>query len=94
MTIPSGSFYEGEGADILREFPENRHLDPGCQKNLALVRKWQDYITVNFYTCPKVILSCLGDMYIGDGSFTQNIDRYGRSTALFMATSIEIFCKK
>jgi len=36
----------------------------------------------------------LGEMYIGDDRFTQNIDRYGQGTALFMATAIEIFCQK
>lgn len=91
---PQWKLLTGEGADILRQFGKNRHLDPGNPEAQVLVKKWQDYITANFYTCTKAILSCLGEMYIGDDRFTQNIDRNGQGTALFMATAIEIYCKK
>lgn len=91
---PQWKLLNGEGAEILGAFGANRHLDPGCAEAQALVKKWQDYITANFYTCTKVILSCLGEMYIGDDRFTKNIDRHGEGTALFMATAIEIYCKQ
>ena len=91
---PQWKLLNGEGANILREFSENRHLDPASQEAQALVKKWQDYISANFYNCTKAILSCLGEMYIGDDRFTQSIDRYGQGTALFMATAIEHFCRK
>ncbi len=91
---PQWKLLNGEGSDILQEFGKNRHLDPASREAQALVKKWQDYITANFYNCTNVILSCLGQMYIGDDRFTQNIDRYGQGTALFMATAIEIYCQK
>lgn len=91
---PQWKLLNGEGSDILREFGENRHLDPASKEAQALVKKWQEFITANFYNCTKPILSCLGEMYIGDDRFTQNIDRYGQGTALFMATAIEIFCQE
>ena len=91
---PQWKLLNGEGSYILREFGENRHLDPASKEAQALVKKWQEFITANFYNCTKAILSCLGEMYIGDDRFTQNIDRYGQGTALFMATAIEIFCQK
>lgn len=84
---------EGEGAAILNEFGRNRCLEPGSREAQALVEKWQDYITKNFYDCTKDILSCLGQMYIGDDRFTRNIDKYGAGTAAFMAAAIEIFCQ-
>lgn len=84
----------GEGSEILRCFGESRFLDPACAEAQNLVKRWQAYITANFYTCTKPILSCLGEMYIGDERFTRNIDRYGEGTALFMATAIEIYCKE
>lgn len=90
---PQWKLLNGEGAEILRQFGEIRHLDPASIEAQALVKKWQDFITANFYTCTKPILSCLGQMYIDDERFTQNIDRNGEGTALFMATAIEIFCK-
>lgn len=91
---PQWKLINGEGSDILGEFGAKRHLDPGCDEAQALVKKWQDFITANFYTCTKPILSCLGEMYIGDDRFTKNIDRHGEGTALFMATAIEIYCKR
>lgn len=91
---PQWKLLNGEGSYILREFGENRHLDPASKEAQALVKKWQEFITANFYNCTKAILSCLGEMYIGDDRFTQNIDRYGQGNALFMATAIEIFCQK
>ena len=91
---PQWKLLEGAGADILSEFGKNRHLDPASDEAQALVKKWQNFITANFYTCTNAILSCLGEMYIGDDRFTRNIDRYGQGTALFMATAIEIFCQR
>lgn len=90
---PQWKLLKGEGAEILAEFGRNRHLAPGSPEAQALVKKWQDYITANYYTCTKPILSCLGEMYIGDDRFTENLDRNGEGTALFMATAIEIYCR-
>ena len=84
----------GESEAILQEFSKNRDIKPESNEAQALVKKWQDYITANFYNCTKEILSCLGLMYIGDERFTQNIDQNGEGTAAFMASAIEIFCSK
>lgn len=83
----------GEGEAILREFGKNRDIQPGSNEAQSLVKKWQNYITANFYHCTKEILSCLGLMYIGDERFTKNIDQNGEGTAAFMAAAIEIYCK-
>ena len=90
---PRWKLLNGEGADILKAFGENRRLDPGSGEAQALVKRWQDHITANFYACTKPILACLGEMYIGDERFTRNIDKNGEGTALFMATAIEIYCR-
>ncbi len=90
---PQWKLINGEGAEILHQFGEIRHLDPAGTEAQNMVKKWQDFITANFYTCTKPILSCLGEMYIGDDRFTQNIAKHGQGTALFMATAIEIYCK-
>ena len=84
----------GEGEAILREFGEKRNIQPNSKEAQALVEKWQAYITANFYNCTKEILSCLGLMYIGDERFTENIDKNGEGTAVFMAEAIEIYCRK
>ena len=82
---------DGEGAAILNEFGKNRTLSPESAEAQALVKKWQAYITDNYYNCTKEILSCLGQMYVGDERFTQHIDQYGAGTASFMAAAIEVY---
>lgn len=82
---------EGKGMDILKEFGQNRTLAPDSVQAQALVGKWHKYITENYFTCTKEILSCLGQMYIGDERFKQNIDRHGEGTAAFMAASIAVY---
>ena len=84
---------DGEGAMILSEFGRNRSLAPDSAQAQALVKRWQDYITSGYYTCTKEILSCLGQMYVGDARFTQYIDQYGEGTAAFMAAAIEIYTR-
>lgn len=84
----------GEGEVLLREFSKNRTIPPDSGEAQALVKKWQEYITLRFYHCTKEILSCLGQMYVGDERFTQNIDQYGEGTAAFMSAAIEAYCAK
>ena len=84
---------EGEGAFILSEFGRNRFLAPDSAEAQTLVKRWQEYITAHYYTCTKEILSCLGQMYIGDERFTQNIDEYGAGTAAFMAEAIAVYTR-
>ena len=57
------------------------------------VKKLQAYITNNFYTCTSQILAGLGQMYVQDERFRENIDKYGAGTAAFASKAIEIYCK-
>lgn len=83
---------QGDGAEILEKFAEYRNLAPDSREVQELVKKWQEYITDNFYKCTNEILSCLGLMYIQDERFTNNIDKNGIGTAKFMSKAIEIYC--
>lgn len=87
-------FLTQEGADILRAFGENRELSPESGEAQALVKKWQDYITDNFYQCSNEILAGLGLMYKEDKRFAENIDKNGAGTAEFMSKAIEVYCGK
>ena len=84
----------GEGDEILRAFSAIRTMAPAAPEAQALVRRWQEHITANYYTCTLPILACLGQMYTADERFTGNIDRHGEGTAAFMAAAIEIYCKQ
>ena len=59
------------------------------------MKKLQDFITENFYTCTDEILLSLGQMYAGGGDFTVNIDKVGgEGTAVFANEAIQAYCKK
>ena len=66
---------------------------PDSKDALAFVKKWQDFITENYYTCTKEILAGLGEMYVADDRFLKDIDRHGDGTAQFMSDSIKAYCK-
>ncbi|MEG2929653.1 MAG: MerR family transcriptional regulator [Oscillospiraceae bacterium] len=85
---------DDEGTELLKCFGENRKLPPESQEAQTLVTRWQSYITANFYACTNEILAGLGQMYIGDVRFTENIDKNGTGTAAFMARAIEIYCSQ
>lgn len=58
-----------------------------------LVKKLQSYITENFYTCTNEILAGLGQMYVADERFKNNIDKHSLGTAEFIRKAIEFYCK-
>lgn len=60
----------------------------------SLVKELQDYITDNYYTCTNEILSGLGQMYVADERFKNNIDKNGDGTAEFISEAIKDYCKK
>lgn len=66
---------------------------PDSEAAKALTEKLQKHITDNFYTCTNEILSGLGQMYVCDERFTQNIDKHGVGTAEFVNKAIIEYCK-
>lgn len=80
--------------NLMSEFAEckNSGALPDGEKAQTLVKKWQDFITENFYTCTKEILSGLGEMYAADERFAANIDKHGDGTAEFMRNAIRAYC--
>ena len=83
-----------ETSEIFKGFAELRNSDPGSEEVQELVRRWQKYITDNFYTCTNEILSGLGLMYVEDERFKENLDKNGEGTAKLMAEAIKIYCSK
>ena len=79
---------------IFAQIGQVLQLDPAAAEVQALVGKLQQFITDNYYTCTKQILRGLGQMYVADERFKENIDRAGGAgTAEFVAKAIEIYCK-
>ena len=70
-----------------------RDQDPGSETVQAWVAELQAFITEHYYTCTKPMLKCLGEMYAGGGSMTENIDNAGgKGTGEFAKAAIDIFC--
>ena len=81
--------------NIFYEFGSLRGLAPSCDEVQALVRKLQDYITENYYTCSDEILLSLGRAYSGGGAMQHNIDKAGgEGTAEFASRAIEYHCRE
>lgn len=80
---------------FFKEAGEMKDMDPASAEAQNLVKRIQDYITENMYTCSDKILRGLGMMYSGGGDFTKNIDAYGgEGTAVFVDQAIQIYCDK
>ena len=80
--------------DIFKEFAvcmENGNA-PDSKEAVKLAGKLQDYITENYYTCTKEILAGLGQMYVVDERFKNNIDKCGKGTAEYVSEAIKAFC--
>ena len=81
--------------DIMAEFSvcmENGE-GPDSDNAQSLVKMLQNHITENYYHCSNEILMGLGQMYIADERFKNNIDKNGEGTAEFISKAIEIYCR-
>ena len=80
--------------DIFRRAATLRQGDPASPEAQALVKEWQDFISVNYYQCTDEILAGLGEMYTADERFQKNLDRFGVGTAAFLSAAIKAYCQK
>ncbi|MCI7107533.1 MAG: MerR family transcriptional regulator [Agathobacter sp.] len=80
---------------LFTEFGSMMDCKPEDENVQAQVRKLQQFITDNYYTCTDEILAGLGQMYVAGGEMTDNIDSAGgKGTAEFAARAIAFYCKK
>ena len=80
--------------EIFAELGKLKQLSPESAAVQNQVAALQSHITANFYTCTKEILAGLGQMYVSDDRFRENIDRAGGTgTAAFAAEAIAVYCR-
>ena len=79
---------------VLGEFAHcmNSGAAPDSASAQALVKQLQEYISEHFYTCTHQILAGLGQMYMADERFQNNIDKHAAGTAGFISKAIEHYC--
>ena len=79
---------------IIADFAPLREKDPSDAAVQAQVKKLQDFISENYYSCTKETLSGLGRMYAAGGDFTKNIDAAaGEGAASFINEAIQVYTK-
>ena len=86
-----------EGMDrIMAEFALCMRKDesPDSTEAQRLVKVLQNYITENYYVCTNEILAGLGQMYVADERFRNNIDKHTDGTAAFICDAIAVYCSK
>ena len=81
---------------IFRDFAKllQSGAEPDSPEAQALVKKLQGYITEHYYTCTDETLAGLGQMYVADERFKENIDKYADGTAEFVSEAIEMYTKR
>ena len=81
--------------NLFKEFGQmmdKSHTDAEVQNQ---VQKLKQYITDNYYTCTSEILAGLGQMYVSDARFTENIDKVGGSgCAKFVSEAIKAYIER
>ena len=81
--------------EIFKEFGKISGEKPESEESQKLVKKLQNFITENYYNCTDEILFGLGQMYVFDERFTENIDKAGgKGTAEFVSKAIAAHCGK
>ncbi|MDE6905084.1 MAG: MerR family transcriptional regulator, partial [Lachnospiraceae bacterium] len=76
---------------IFSELGELKHLTPNSDEVQKKISALQKYITDNYYVCTDEILCELGEMYVCDERFKNNIDKAGGDgTADFVKQAIVV----
>ena len=79
---------------VMKGFAElNRDgVSPDSEPARSQVERLRQCITDNFYTCTDEILAGLGQMYVADERFKNNIDTHGEGTAEYISECIRAYC--
>ena len=79
---------------IFSEIGKLKQLSPADGKVQAQIAALQKFITDNFYECTDEILCGLGEMYVSDERFKNNIDKAsGEGTAEFVKAAVAFYLK-
>ena len=82
--------------DILAEFAVcmKNGKKPDSVETQNLVKTLQNHICENYYHCTNEILAGLGQMYVADERFRNNIDKHADGTAEFISKAIKAYCNR
>lgn len=79
--------------EIYKELASVRHFPPESDEAQAVIKRWWDYLN-NIGSYSLDAFKGLGEMYVMDERFTNNIDQYGEGLAQFMCDAMRIFVEQ
>lgn len=80
---------------MFSELGELKYFTPDADEVQKKIAALQKFITDHYYVCTNEILSGLGEMYVCDERFRNNIDKAGgEGTADFVRQAIAVYCNK
>lgn len=81
---------------IFAEFSEcmKNGKEADSDETQDLVKALQNHINEKFYLCTNENSAILGQMYVADERFKNNIDKNGEGTAEFVSEAIKTFCER
>ncbi|EYE87520.1 MerR family transcriptional regulator [Fervidicella metallireducens AeB] len=83
-----------KASEIYIEIASLMDRSPDDEDVQRAVKKWRQYITDNFYNCTVDIFRGLGELYVSDERFKNNIDKIKEGLAEFLSEAIKIYCDK
>ncbi len=84
---------EKELEDTFKRLAKIRHLAPDSEEAQAAIEQWWEYLNkIGSYSLDA--FKGLGEMYVADNRFTNNIDQFGEGLATFMCEAMRIFAEQ
>ena len=84
--------FQQEWEERMQSLAEVRHEDPASPKAQERIGAWYTFLG-NFGTYSYEAFAGLGQMYVQDERFTQNIDQYGEGLAAFMSEAMNVYAR-
>lgn len=81
-------------SEIYNEIALLMDRSPDDEDVQRAVGKWRQHITDNFYYCTIDIFRGLGELYVADERFKENIDKIKAGLAEFLSAAIKIYCER
>ncbi|MBD5637867.1 MerR family transcriptional regulator [Clostridium botulinum] len=65
---------------------------PASSEVQEAIHQFRQHISKNFYDCTPEIFKGLGEIYVNDERFTDNIDKYKVGLSKFLREAINVYC--
>jgi DNA-binding transcriptional MerR regulator len=83
---------KAKSEEVYQKIIDNMAKGPADPKVQEAVAELRQNITDNFYNCTPEIFRGLGDLYVNDPRFTENIDKYKIGLAAFLREAMHVYC--